>query len=65
LSGLFNADRKGAMNDHVRYGLDAAAAATAFSSLVGWLPSMASLLSIIWLLIQIYEWARKKKDGGK
>jgi hypothetical protein len=53
------------MTDQVRHGLDAAAAATAFSSLVGWLPSVASLLSVIWLLIQIFEWARKKRDGGK
>ena len=50
------------MNDQVRHGLDAAAAGTAFASLAGILPSIASLLSIIWLVIQIIEWARKKRE---
>lgn len=48
------------MTDHVRHGLDAAAAGTAFATFFGWLPSIASLLSVIWLLIQIFEYARKK-----
>lgn len=51
------------MSDEVRHGLDAAAAATAFSALVGWLPSVASLLSIVWLAIQIGTWVKKVWRG--
>jgi sorbitol-specific phosphotransferase system component IIC len=51
------------MHENVKHGLDAAAAGTAFASLTGLLPSVASLLSIIWLVIQIIEWARKKRGG--
>jgi hypothetical protein len=50
------------MNDQLKHGLDAAAAGTAFASLTGLLPSIASLLSIVWLVIQITEWARKKRE---
>lgn len=51
------------MHENVKHGLDAAAAGTAFASLTGLLPSIASLLSIIWLAIQIFEWVRKKRKG--
>jgi hypothetical protein len=51
------------MNDHFRHWLDSAAVLTAASALAGWLPPIASLLSIIWLLIQLYEWAKKKMGG--
>lgn len=54
------------MHDHIKHGLDATAAATAFASFLGWLPSIAAGFSIIWLSIQIGEWAWKKwKGGGK
>jgi hypothetical protein len=49
------------MTDQVRHWLDGVAAAIAAATFTGVLPSIASLLSIIWLLIQIYEWARKKR----
>jgi len=32
------------------------------ATLVSWLPPIASLLSIIWLTIQIYEWNKHRKD---
>ena len=35
--------------------MDIAAASTGVLSLVAWLPPMASLLTIIWLGIRIYE----------
>jgi hypothetical protein len=50
------------MSDHLKHGIDAAAAGTAFASLTGYLPSIASLLSIVWLAIQIYEWAKRKRE---
>jgi hypothetical protein len=54
------------MHDNIKHGLDAAAAGTAFASLAGWLPSIASTLSIVWLLIQIGSWARKtfRQEGS-
>jgi hypothetical protein len=49
--------------DHIKHWLDAGAAATAFASLIGWLPHIASALSILWLCIQIYDrFTRKKKE---
>jgi hypothetical protein len=49
--------------DHAKHAIDAGAAATAFASLVGWLPSIASLLSIVWLSIQIGGWVHKQVKG--
>lgn len=53
------------MDQHLKYGVDAAAAGAAFASLFGWLSPLltiiASSMSIVWLGIQIYEWSRKKK----
>lgn len=54
------------MHDNFKHGIDAVAAGTAFASLAGWLPSIASVLSIIWLSIQIGNWFWKtflKKDA--
>jgi hypothetical protein len=45
--------------------IDAAAAANAFATLVGWLPSIASLLSIIWLCIQMWTWWKNQKAQPK
>jgi len=64
------------LNNHqhtARLGVDALAGVTAFGSGVGlffgWLSpvlaSIASLMSIIWLGIQIKEYLRRKKDGRK
>jgi hypothetical protein len=47
--------------DNIKHWLDLSAAATAFGALVGILPHIASLLSIIWLCIQIGEYIRKKR----
>ena len=51
--------------------LDIAAAATAVLSLAAWLPPTASILTIVWLGIRIYESEtiqalvkRKGKDNG-
>jgi len=44
----------------LRYALDGLSITTALASLSGWLPPVASLLSIVWLAIQIGEWVYKK-----
>jgi hypothetical protein len=43
-----------------RYTLDAVAGVTAVATLTKILPPIAAGLSILWLLIQITEWALKK-----
>ena len=37
---------------------DVAAGAVVIGSLAQWLPPIAAFLSIVWLLIRIFEWAR-------
>lgn len=49
-------------NDLIRHILDAISVGVIFSTIVGWLPSIAALLSIIWLGIQIYD---RVKNGYK
>lgn len=49
---------KGAMEHHfdpIKAGIDAAAAGTAVASVMGWLPAVAALVSIVWFGIQIFE----------
>lgn len=51
------------ISDHAsaaRHVLDAGAAATAAATWFGYLPNIAALLSIIWLLIQIGGWIAKQ-----
>lgn len=43
------------MTDGIKEAADVAAASTAVLSLMSWLPPTASLLTIIWMLIRIYE----------
>lgn len=43
------------MMENTKQVLDVAAASTAAMSLAAWLPPMASLLTIIWLGLRIYE----------
>ena len=49
------------MDHNVKIGLDVAAIANAAVVFIGWLPNIAAGLSVIWLLIQIYDWMKKKK----
>ena len=43
------------MDEQTKDMLDVAAASTAVASLAAWLPPTASLLTIVWLGIRIYE----------
>lgn len=53
------------MDQYLKHGADATAAAAAFASFAGWFQPavaiVASLLSIAWLTIQICDWASKRK----
>jgi hypothetical protein len=43
------------MTEESKQALDVVAASTGVMSLVAWLPPLASLLTIIWMGIRIYE----------
>lgn len=63
-AGFLSPIERAHMNEHFRQWLDATAAGIAAATMAGILPSIASLLSIVWLTIQIYEWAKKKRGGN-
>lgn len=44
---------------------DVAAGATVVGALMQWLPPIAAALSIVWLTIRLYEWARWVRGGRK
>lgn len=48
------------MTDATKSALDWAAIGTTAATLAGWLPTIATALSIIWMLIRLYEWAEKR-----
>lgn len=43
------------MTEEAKHTLDVVAASTGVMSLVAWLPPIASLLTILWMGIRIYE----------
>lgn len=49
--------------EHTKHVVDIASFGTAFATLLGWLPHLAALLSIIWTMIRIYEWLRFRRLG--
>ena len=49
--------------EKIKYTLDAAAIANVIATIVGWLPAIAALLSVIWTGIQIYSWWKSKYRG--
>lgn len=49
------------MNDHAKHVTDWAAFAGVVTTLAGWLPAIAALLSIIWYAIRIYDWYKRGK----
>ena len=40
--------------------LDVGSLGVAISTIFGWLPSVAALLTIVWYLIRLYEWYKGK-----
>ena len=49
--------------DNVKPYLDVAAVANAFATVMGWLPTIAAALSIVWLGIQIYDRFFRKRGS--
>jgi hypothetical protein len=51
--------------EQMKTAVDIGAVGTAGATLVGWLPHVASILSIVWLAIRIYETETVKRLLGK
>jgi hypothetical protein len=58
------------MTDHSKYIIDGLSIGTVLGTLLGWLPHLAAILTIIWTAIRIYETdtmqkllRKKKKDA--
>lgn len=48
------------VNEHTKHVLDTISGVTVLGTVMKFLPAIAALLSIIWYLIRIFEWARSK-----
>ncbi len=44
---------------------DGLAVAAAFGTLVQFLPPLASLLTIVWMSLRIYDWLEARFSGGR
>lgn len=51
--------------DGVKHTVDATAAVTALASFMHWMPDVAALLTAVWYVIRLVEWARKKSKKLK
>jgi len=45
----------------IKVAVDVVSVSTAFAALLGYLPPLAALASLVWTAIQIYEWWKKKR----
>jgi hypothetical protein len=54
--------------DHAKHIIDGISLAAALATFVGWLPSIAAALSIVWTCLRIYEtktvqgWVKRRKN---
>jgi hypothetical protein len=53
------------MGENVKHFADATAAVAAFGALVQILPPLASLLTIIWMGLRIFDWVEARWQGRK
>lgn len=53
------------MGDNVKHIADGVAAVAAFGTLVQFLPPLASLLTIIWMSLRIYDWLEARFLGER
>lgn len=47
--------------EYIKHMIDAASFGTAIATLIGWLPPVAAILSIIWSCVCLYDRIQKKK----
>lgn len=53
------------LGDNVKHIADGVAAVTVFGALVKFLPPLASLLTIIWMSLRIYDWLEARWLGKR
>ncbi|MCC3607440.1 MAG: hypothetical protein JGK24_30490 [Microcoleus sp. PH2017_29_MFU_D_A] len=53
------------LGDNVKHIADGLAVAAAFGTLVQFLPPLASLLTIVWMSLRIYDWLEARFSGGR
>lgn len=54
-----------AMGENVKHVADATAAVAAFGALVKILPPLASLLTIVWMGLRIFDWFEARFKGER
>lgn len=53
------------LGDNVKHIADGIAAVAAFGTLLQFLPPLASLLTIVWMTLRIYDWFEARLSGGR
>ena len=53
------------LGDNVKHMADGVAAVAAFGTLVQFLPPLASLLTVIWMSLRIYDWVEARLSGER
>jgi hypothetical protein len=53
------------LEDNVKHIADGAAALAAFGTLAQLLPPLASLLTIVWMSLRIYDWVEARFAGKR
>jgi len=53
------------LGDNVKHMADGVAAVAAFGTLVQFLPPLASLLTVIWMSLRIYDWLEARFLGER
>jgi len=53
------------LGDNVKHIADGIAAAAAFGTLLQFLPPLASLLTIVWMSLRIYDWLEARFLGER
>ena len=53
------------LGDNVKHIADGVAAAAAFGTLVQFLPPLASLLTVVWMSLRIYDWLEARFLGER
>lgn len=53
------------LGDNVKHIADGLAVAAAFGTLVQFLPPLASLLTIVWMSLRIYDWVEARLAGER
>jgi hypothetical protein len=53
------------LGDNVKHIADGIAAVAAFGTLLQFLPPLASLLTIVWMTLRIYDWVEARLSGER